>query len=232
MLRLVVASLFVTATAFAQAPGEVEPVAPAPAPAPVVYCGGDVHESVMANRWAVGLSVGSLGLAPKDQPNDKTQFGVGELSVRFRATLHLELELAVGGGRQQLQNGQQGDLQVNTGMLDLRYRFAPESKWNWWLMAGLGSLSVTQHDSTQDQQKAAEKPLGALGIGIERRFHHFAIDAELRAIGTGEKHQDPQAQPATGAAMMTTTQPPPPAMTQPAQKLSGGVFTIGASYYF
>src|ERR1041385_1765481 len=93
--RLVTVSLFVAATAYAQAPGEVAPTAPPPTTDTSCGGGGDVHESVMANRWAVGLSIGSLGISPKDQPDNKTEFGVGSLSFRYRATLHLEIELAL-----------------------------------------------------------------------------------------------------------------------------------------
>ena len=231
--RLVVASLFVAATAHAQAPGEV-----APAPAPVApaaqmdpcACGG--YESVMANRWAVGLSFGHMSIAPKATPDDKTEFGVGELSLRFRATLHLELEAAFAGGRQQLGDNTQGDLQFNSGMIDLRYRFAPEQRWNWWLMGGLGGMSVARYDATDAERKAVEKPMVQLGIGLERRFHHFAIDAELRAIGVGEKQQDQSTPVMATAGTSPSTMTPPPSSAPMPQGQSGGQLTIGASYYF
>src|SRR5690348_14546158 len=101
------------ATARAQAPGEMAPAVPPPPPQFVANCGSSSID-VMANRWAVGLSVGSLSTAPKDTPDDKTQFGIGELALRFRATPHLELELAVGGGREQLSDGTQGDAEIHT----------------------------------------------------------------------------------------------------------------------
>lgn len=187
----------------------------------------------MANRWAVGLSIGSLGIAPKDQPDNKTEFGVGSLSFRYRATLHLEIELAVGGGRQQLPDKMQGDLEVSTGSIGLRYRFAPEQAWNWWLAGAIGSLAVAPHDATDDQRKAAEKPMGVLGVGLERRFRHFAIDAELRVIGVGEKDPQDKTEPVavSGGTMPMATTPPPSSAPAP-QGQSGGQFTIGASYYF
>jgi hypothetical protein len=226
--RVVIASMFVTATAYAQAPGEVAPAAPA-APAEPAPCAP--HESVMANRWAVGLSIGSLGLAPKDAPDAQTQFAVGQLALRFRATLHLELEAAFGGGREQLHDGSDGSHQVATGVLALRYRFAPEARWNWWLMGGIGSLAVTGTTPTDQQRRDAQRPLGELGIGVERRFRRFALDAELRAIGVGPLKQPPAMTvpvSGTGTSMATST---PPASTS-ADRLSGGQLTIGASYYF
>lgn len=229
--RFVIASLFVAATAYAQAPGEVAPEAAPAQPAPAVWC--PPHESVMANRWAVGLSVGSVGLTPKDQDDPEAQFGVGELSLRFRATLHLEIEAAFGGGREQLRDGNVGERQVTTGVLALRYRFAPEQAWNWWVMGGLGSLAVTYQDATDQQRNNAMRPLGEFGVGIERRFRRFAIQAELRALGVGvRKDQDTTVMPSKGIA--ATTMPPPGATaTDPnAGELQGGQLTIGASYYF
>lgn len=255
MLRAAAAALFAiaatAATASAQAPGDV-PLAPpgevAPSGAPGMIVVAPARPSVMANRWAIGLSVGSLSLAPKATPDDKTDFGVGELSLRFRATLHLELELAVGGGRQNNPDGTQGNLEAHTGMLDLRYRFAAEDHWNWWIMGGIGGISVVPYGATGQQVNDANRSLGMLGIGVEHRWSQFAIHAELSAVGVGPS-QNANVQPVvsqppstTGGAPApgtTTTQPmpPPPApapgMTStPDDRLSGGQFTIGASYYF
>jgi hypothetical protein len=209
--------LLVATTARAQAPGETDPVLVAPAPAP---------SPVMQHRWAVGLSVGSLSIAPKDQPDNKTDFGIGQLSVRYRATLHLEVELALGGGRQQLQDGTQGDLETNVAMLGLRYRFSPYQHWNWWLGGGLGGISVTPSGATDQQKQDAQRPMGALAVGIEHRWNQFALQAELRGFGVGQPKNQDQTMP------VVANQKQPPAMTSPTDQQSGGMFTIGASYYF
>jgi hypothetical protein len=230
-LLAIAAVILASATAYAQAPGDT-PVMPPPAPAADTPCGCAAQVPVMANRWAVGLSVGSLSVAPKDTPDNKTEFAIGELSIRFRATLHLEVELALAGGQQKLQDGTQGDLEVNTGLLGLRYRFAAERRWNWWLGAGIGGISVTPTGATDQQRKDAQRPMGSLAIGIERRWSQFALHAELRGFGVGQR-QD-QAQPQTMPVAVsspngTTMQPPPPA--PPASPdLSGGMLTIGARY--
>jgi hypothetical protein len=189
----------------------------------------------MANRWSIGLSLGSMSLAPESQPDNKTDFGVGELALRFRATPHLELELSAGGGREQLADNQQGDREVNVAALSARYRFRPEAAWNWFVMGGIGGASVTRHDATKQERDDATHPLGMLGIGIERRFRHLALQAEARAIGIGDKDRNdpPMTGPAPAtapAAMATTTSSPTPAA--PSQKQSGGALTIGLSYYF
>lgn len=242
-LALSLAPLFAASLAHAQAPGEMQPVPVAPeAGAAPCGCGGPqvaARESVMANRWSVGLSLGSMSLAPDGQNDNKTAFGIGELALRFRATPRFELELAAGGGREQRDNNQQGDLQVNTVALSARFRFNPEGAWNWFLMGGLGAASVTSHDATDQQRNDATHPLVTFGVGVERRFHHFAFQAEARAIGIGDKKQDAMATPVAEPGVMTATgtpiapvPTPGPTTDSNAQKLGGGQLTIGVSYYF
>ena len=252
MVRVLASVVFVvsiSATAYAQAPGDygggdygagpsAQPVVIAPAtPAPFASgapAAGPIP--VMANRFAVGLSVGSMTVAPKDSTSsaDQTSFNVGEISLRFRLTPHLEIEGAFGGGRQQLTDGSQGDLQAKTALFSLRYRFMPRERWNWWLMGGIGALEVAQHDATDQQFQDTQRPVGALGIGIERRFRHFALQAELRGMGIGQTKA--QAQPEPAATSMSTApsggMPPVQNPTASADQLSGGQLTIGASYYF
>ena len=257
-LRILAASLaplLAASIAHAQAPGEVitqpvvvapvvaQPVVVAPVVAqPVVAAPGIVpvaapeggcapaRASVMANRWAIGLSVGSMSLAPKGSPDDKTDFGVGELALRFRATPHLELELTAGGGRERTADNQDGDLAVTTVALAARYRFRPEAAWNWFVMGGLGAASVTRHDATDQERHDATQPLGTLGIGLERRFQHLAIQAELRAIGLG-KATHPQADPPMAQAADASAMPVTTTTSDPIER-TGGLFSIGLSYYF
>jgi hypothetical protein len=229
---VVVAPVAAAPSAPVAAPGMV------PAGAPVVPENGcaipceNCRESVMANRWAIGLSVGSMSLAPKSSPDDKTAFAVGELALRFRATPHLELELTAGGGREQTSDGMQGDLEVNTAVIAARWRFRPEAAWNWFVMGGIGGASITRHDATKQERSDATQPLGMLGIGLERRFRHFALQAELRGVGLGTSKKDAPADPPVAqppATVMTTTAAPP--ATADIER-SGGSLTIGLSYYF
>ena len=212
--------LLMVGRAVAQAPGEV--VADEAAAPPVVIQVAR-PATVMDDRWAVGLSLGSMSLTP-DGSHDHTGFGIGELAVRFRATPHLELEASAGGGREQLDNGDQGDLEVNTAAVALRYRFNPEGAWNWFVMGGLGGASVTFHDATSQARDDATHALAMLGVGVERRFRHFALQAELRGVSIASGHTDDKMASAAPAAVT----PPSPAST----KLTGGSLTIGASYYF
>jgi hypothetical protein len=239
LFALSLAPLFAASLAHAQAPGEAVPQPPGPAPESpcAAPCGGcSQAETVMSNRWSIGLSVGSMTLAPESQPDNQTDFGVGELALRFRATPHLELEVAVGGGREQLEDNQQGDREVNVAALSARYRFRPEAAWNWFVMGGLGGASVTRHDATKQEREDATRPVGMLGIGLERRFHHFAFQAELRGMGIGDKDRSGDkvvplpmpTEPGAPTGMATKLDP----VTVPSQKQSGGAVTIGVSYYF
>jgi hypothetical protein len=240
----VVAQPVVVAPVVAAPAAQPAPAAPPPPPsftpppppfappgfAPAVPEGGfalpcvGCRESVMANRWSLSLSVGSMSLAPKDSPDDQTAFALGELALRFRATPHLELELAVGGGRERTADDQEGDREVTTAAFALRYRFRPEAAWNWFAMVGVGGASVTRHDASKQERDDAMQPMGMLGVGIERRFRHFALQAELRAVGLG-KHEDDAKSDAMAEAMTVTT-------TSANTERSGGAFSVGLSYYF
>jgi hypothetical protein len=263
---LSLAPILAAGTAYAQAPGEVDPTtalppppppaaaapgyappaAPAPgaAPAPAGPCGyAPAAIPVMENRWAIGVAFGGMGVAPDGAPDgSEARFRVAQLAVRYRAARRIELELAMSGGRQVAQDGTStdGELAAGTVALALRYRFMPEHRWNWFVLGGLGATVIAPHTSNADQRDAAQRPLAMLGVGIERRFRRLALQAELRAVGTG-----PRKDASGGDAPVVVNGGPAPTMPPPllpppdttaattyADKLSGGVFTLGASYYF
>jgi hypothetical protein len=233
---LVLAPLFAAATAHAQAPGEVAPgVAPPPVADP---CGGGVV-AVMANRWAVGVSLGAFSVAPKDASGDQTtDFRTSELSIRYRATPHFEIELLLNGGRQVLKDNTDGNLAMGGGTLGARYRFRPEQPWNWWLMGGLGATVIERQDSTKEERDAATRPHMAFGIGMERRFRRFALQAEARGLALGPRKDasntnvTPPMPPKQPVPDGTMPMPPPVPTAAQGDELSGGTFTIGAAFYF
>jgi hypothetical protein len=236
-LGLALVPAFATA-AYAQAPGETTPVAPTPAtPAVVADPCGDCIDP-MANRFAVGLNVGGMSVtADQDDTQTPTDFRTGELSIRYRATPHFELELLLSGGRQVLDTGEDGDLAMGGGTLAARYRFRAERAWNWWLMGGLGMTVIEHQQSTQAERDAAQRGHVAFGVGLERRFSHLALHAELRFVGMSPRSDmsDPNTAPPPVSPDTGAMQPPPVAPAsdvRTAQDLSGGQFTLGASYYF
>lgn len=214
-LSLAFAVVSWSSIARAQAPGEV---APQPLPPPAMPA-APPEEAVMASRWSLALSIGALGLTPEAQPDATTTFHVAELALRFRATPHLELALVVGGGRDRTPDHMDGNLEVTTGLLAARYRFRPAEAWNWYLMAGLGGAAVTRVDATSQERDQATQPMGALGIGVERRFGDLALHGELRGIALGER-QD--------TSTIDIYPPPAPVST----RQSGGSLSIGLNYYF
>jgi hypothetical protein len=67
-----------------------------------------------------------------------------------------------------------------------------------------------------------------LGVGVERRFAHLALQAELRAVAMGKAKEDSSSD-APVAAMSVTTDPGP--RSADIQR-NGGSLTVGLSYYF
>jgi len=169
-------------------------------------------------RWSVAVAAGTMSLHPQSSPDaTSTEFSIGELAVRYRGWRHLELELAFAGGTQQLPDGSDGTLKIAHVTAAARYRFNIEQHLNWWLLAGLGGTTVAPQDAPNDQVKAAQRGHALLGIGLEYRWQHFALQGEARAIATGPTDAEQMTADATGTD---------------APGLSGGAVTVGGAYYF
>jgi hypothetical protein len=221
------------------APGNITPVVVAPVaqnPCGGGYrCNASYHE-LMQHRWAVGLNVGGLTTSRESNPDDKTNWSVGSIDIRFRVMPHLELVTELGGGSEKLMDGSEGDRSISMVSLGVRYRMLPTHKFNLWLSGALGVTTVASSSATDQERQDAQRPLGSLGVGMEYRFRHFALQAELKAIGTGptKAEQDakdtPLAEPVKDG--MTGAIPPNVNPTVTTDRFAGGVFTIGASWYF
>jgi hypothetical protein len=219
MHRLGLLALFASSTAYAQAPGEVAPTVPAePAPMVVVVPEGP---DVMRHRLGVGVNLGGMSVASDDAATP-TDFRTSELAIRFRATPRLELELVLSGGRQVLEDDSDGELAMGGGTLAARYRLRPGHRWDWWLSAGLGATVIERHTANEQLRDDATRGHFAFGIGLERRWTHFAIHSELRLMAIG---------PRNDADVMTL-----PIRevhdARLARELTGAVFNFGASFYF
>lgn len=229
-LPTILASLVIAQTAYAQAPGEYEggelaPPSMAPVVAPVV-----VAPPPPQRRWSVGLGVGSLELAPHVSPDSSSYFDIAQLYVRYRPWRRLEIELALGGGGETEDlEGYNANRTVSTAVLALRYRFRPLHRWNWWLMAGLGSLAITRDGASDEEREAANQSTLQLGAGIERRWQRFALQFEVRAVGVAPHELDDE------------MPVPPPGTMSPTPNYeeghandgwAGGQFVFSGNYYF
>jgi hypothetical protein len=208
------------------APPMAPGMTPIAGPAPEACLTAPARPSVMDHRLAIGFSIGSMSLAPKDFPDDRTAFALGELALRYRLTRHLELEGSIAGGRERTSDDMDGDLEVTTAMIAARWRFRPEGAWNWFLTAGLGAAEITRHDATQKERDDAWQPMGMLGIGVEHRWRHLALQGELRGVGLG-KVKEEKTTDSTPTAMSTVT-----TNNRVDIERSGASLTIGLSYYF
>ncbi|MGE0549115.1 MAG: hypothetical protein AB7R00_18735 [Kofleriaceae bacterium] len=201
--------LFAAATAAAQAPGEMAP-SPVPTAPQIVVAAPKLH------RWSIAVGVGAMGLAPKNAPDAQADFTIAEIAIRYLAGKNFEIELGASGGRQQLEDGSEGDLAMGSVMLAARYHFRPRQTWDWWLMGGLGGMVVAPHNSSDEQLEQAQRPAGVLGIGIERRFDRFAIQAEARAVAAAETEAEREMS----------------VYGEQSGAYSGGLITVGVSYAF
>jgi opacity protein-like surface antigen len=241
--------------AHAQAPGETDPdsdytqptyAQPPPVqpsyqpyqPAPVVVadpCGSCIDP--MRSRFSVGVNVGGMGVTvDEDETGTETQFRTAELAIAYRLTRRVDLQLILSGGRQELEDGEDGDLAMGGGTLAARYHFRPDRKLNWYVMFGLGTTVIERADSTKEQRDAAYRPHAAFGIGAEYRWNHFALNAEIRGVGMGEREDAMDVPTTTPVPEPGGRDPLPPTNTTSdprfGQSLSGGQFTLGASFYF
>lgn len=219
--------LLSASTAYAQAPGDYEPAAEAPPPPPAhVYAAPPAHDpwALMANRWSIGFSVGQTKVKVND--GDPSSFATGELAVRYRLRPEWEAELTLGGGDEKDQmSGASGTHTFTTATIGLRYRLRPTEHFNGFLMAGVGASAVTLKDASSDDQDNATRGHFVIGGGLEYRFVHFALQAELRYYAMGAASSDEQVReigpngPWVDSSMNDG-------------HASAGTMTLGASYYF
>ena len=181
---------------------------------------------VMANRWSVGLDIGSVSTQLANTANDPTNYDVGELSLRFRISPRFELEGVIGGGGEAQRDNNQGNRTIQTASLNARIRFNPYGHWNWFLMGGIGEVAMSYDGASKDEIDASRRPMVSLGVGLEHRWNQFALQAQLKfgAIGPTKNDQmvaTPQADGSVGYTSSNTD-----------DTYTAGTFTIGAGYYF
>jgi hypothetical protein len=225
-LRLVAASLTTAGLALAASPAAAQEGPPGACACAVPAAPVAVVAEPELARWGIGLRLSSLALAPEGAPDAESHYGGGGLQLRYRLRPRWQLELSVENLREQHEDGTEGERYLSSVTLAAQYHFNPYARWDWYVLAGIGGTGDGHPDATDEQREASQMGHVAVGAGVERRFRRFGIAAELRAIGMAppEDEDEPRAVPTA------------PAMTVPGaqagERVSGGQFSIAATYYF
>jgi hypothetical protein len=225
-LRFVAAASF---TAIAASPAAAQEVAGGPPGA--CACAVPAAPVVVAAapelpRWGIGLRATSLSLAPESDHEAQTEYGGGGFHVRYRVRPKWQLELSTAHVTERLEDGGEGERQLQSVTLAALYHFNPYARWDWYVLAGFGGTGDASPDISDEQREDSQMGHFALGAGIERRFRRFGISAELRVVGMAPPEEEDDDAPAVPTA---------PAMTLPGEAgepMSGGQFSIAATYYF
>ncbi len=214
--------LAATATAQAQAPGEVLVVAPAAPVAQPAYVVVPAPQQVdpLRHRFSIGLNMGGLNLG-----EEASEFSVAELAIRYRLTRRIELELSSFGGTQASYSYDGSYDATGSLAIGARYRFLPERKLNWYASAAIGGAIVAPHDAGEDTLSNSQRGLFMLGIGGEWRFRpHWALQAEARLVSLSPLATQNEVYPLPG-------EPYPDTARVNGDGIGGGMFTLGLSIY-
>jgi hypothetical protein len=194
------------------------------APAPVVM----VEAPPSLPTWGIGLRMTSMSLAPESNPDAETEYGGGGLQVRYRLAPRWQLELAFDHVTEQLENGEMGTRQLQSATLAAQYHFRPYNRWDWYAMVGIGGTANGDPEISDEEREASSVGHVALGVGLERRWNHFALGLELRAVGLAPREPEdvPETDPVRPTGMSVPTQ------EIVSESTSGGQATLAATYYF
>lgn len=251
-LALVPLLLASASAASADAPGQTDPTEPGYAQPPPLYSAQpqyaqppyaaqpmavvapDPEWAIMANRWSIGLALGQSTITNAMSPDAKTDFAIGELTLRYRLRPEWEAEVSLGGGNEKLSDGTQGDRMLTSATIGLRYHFRPADPWNWFLLAGVGGSAVASSTASDADRNAATRPHVQVGAGIEHRWTHFALQAEVRltAMGEPQGYGDTSTPPVLVGTNDGNTAVRGDPASSTTNTASAGQLTIGASYYF
>ncbi len=186
-----------------------------------------------AHRLGVGLRVGGLTLSERATDGSEDQsFSMGGLVARYRASRRIELELAIEGGREQLDHGYESSYQMSAVTAAALIHLTPQSEWDWYLLGGLGANDRRYEDDSDDY--ADQRTHLALGVGLERRWEHLALGVELRALAMSAREDQlvneplpyPQPEPApvpTAAVVIDDSDDGEP---------GGAQLSVSATWYF
>ncbi len=144
-------------------------------------------------RWALGVHLGGVGLEPRNEDGDELTEGdsdsieMGAIGLQLRYKLHRRWELELAGTHMAGELGDTG-AERHSGSLTLGviFHINPDDNWIWSGLFGIGGT----HDQIMVEKNGehvttAEFSEGhaRLGVGLERRFDRFGVEAQLYGIG-------------------------------------------------
>ena len=156
-----------------------------------VLCALLLPAIAQADEWGLGLRATGERLDPHD---DDVAHGVGMggggLFLRWRISELFGLELAFDGF-----GGKLGGFERKTSSLGLTAQFhlTPGSRWDLYLLAGLAAIhdevNFRDVDGNTMEQEFKETEL-RVGAGLEHRWRHFGLGAELAAVALARNDGD------------------------------------------
>ena len=150
---------------------------PAAVPVVVVVSGARVGDGESLG----GRALGRPDVAPALRHDRAIEVQHRELALRFRMTLHLELEASARGRRREARRRRASQRLRPDRALSVCAGAAVE-------LVAVGRRRRARHRADRRERSGkSDATRGEIhaGIGLERRFHRFALQAELRAIATG-----------------------------------------------
>ena len=136
----------------------------------------------------VGVRFTTLGVTSQEVFGQKVNLLGGGLQVRFRNQGHWGFELGMDALRANIADGafvRSSYPFTFAPMLYLRQN-RPDTHFNIYAVAGFGLMAdniVLYQDSSQERKQQFWEVMGQFGGGIELRFTHLALFADMRAVG-------------------------------------------------
>ena len=136
----------------------------------------------------LGVRFTTLGLTSQEVFGQKMNLMGGGLQVRFRNQGHWGFELGLDALRASINDGAFVRSSYPFSFAPMLYLRPnrPDNHFNIYAVAGFGLMSdniTLYQDSAQERKQQFWEVLGQVGGGIELRFTHLALFADVRAIG-------------------------------------------------
>ena len=145
----------------------------------VVPRGAAPSEGWDGSRWGIGLRLSSTSFHDEANPEAQTNFGGGGIEIGYRLGARWEFTLALGGGREKLEDGSEGTREMSEGTLSAKYHLRPYRAWDVVLAAGFGSTTIVEEGATDEMREAAAQGHVKLGIAVERRLRRWPVGLSL-----------------------------------------------------